>query len=119
MDSYLKRKTRLKARRSLRVRSKVRGTSARPRLSVFRSNLHFYLQIIDDEAGKTLVSLSTLQDKKQASKGIAAAEQLGEAIAKLAKEKNIDKVVLDRGPYRFHGQVKAMADSARKAGLEF
>jgi large subunit ribosomal protein L18 len=110
-------------RRHLRVRKTVYGTSQRPRLVVFRSNLHIYAQIVDDSEGKTLISASTLD--KECKKGIQrgnnnkAAEAVGQLIAKRAQAKNIKSVVFDRGGYLFHGRVKALADAARQGGLQF
>lgn len=111
-------------RRSFRVRNNIRATAVgRPRLSVFRSNLHMYAQIIDDSNGETLVSASTVQkDLGGAGKyagNKAAAAKVGQAIAKLALGKGITKVVFDRGPYKYHGRVEALAAAAREAGLEF
>lgn len=108
--------------RKIRIRKKVNGTMERPRLVVYRSNLHLYAQIVDDGAGKTLVATSTLalskvQDKVHCNKG--GAELVGKEIARLAKEKNIDRVVFDRNGYLYHGRIKAVADGAREGGLEF
>lgn len=103
-----------------RVRKNVHGTPERPRLSVFRSNTGMYAQIIDDEAGRTLASASSLKDKK--ATGIPKIEQaklVGQAIAAKAKEAGIEKVVFDRNGYLYHGRVKALADAAREAGLNF
>lgn len=103
-----------------RVRKTVSGTPGRPRLSVYRSNTGMYAQIIDDEAGRTLVSASSLKDKKAA--GIAKIEQaklVGQAIAEKAKAAGIEQVVFDRNGYLYHGRVKALADAAREAGLNF
>lgn len=104
-----------------RVRAKLSGTEARPRLNVFRSNQHIYAQIIDDVNGVTLVSASTL-DKElslDSTKDTAAAQKVGELVAKRAAEKGISAVVFDRGGYLYHGRVKALADAARENGLEF
>jgi len=110
-------------RRKYHVRKKVSGTPDRPRLSVFRSNRHIYAQIIDDTAGATLASASTksksLRDQVQYGGGVKAAEVVGEAIAKQALGVGIKCVCFDRNRYRFHGRVKALAESARKAGLVF
>jgi large subunit ribosomal protein L18 len=113
-------------RKHRRVRKKVFGTPERPRLSVFRSIKHIYAQIIDDQNGITLVSASTLspaiRDKiaaNSSSSDIETAKAVGEAIGRKAKEKSIAKVVFDKGGYRYHGRVKALADAARNAGLEF
>ena len=100
-----------------RIRKKLRGTPERPRLTVFRSVLHIYAQVIDDSEGKTLVSASTLGGK--AGGNLAAAKEIGKMVAERAKEKGIQKVVFDRGGYIYHGRVKALADAAREAGLEF
>ncbi len=110
-------------RRKFHVRKKVHGTPERPRLSVFRSGRHIYAQIIDDAAGLTLASASTkakaLRDKIAKTGNKKAAEIIGEAIAKEATGVGIKCVCFDRGPYKFHGRVKALADAARKAGLVF
>ena len=110
-------------RRKFHVRKKVQGTPERPRLSVFRSNKHIYVQVIDDVAGLTLVSASTkskaLRDKVTKTGNKKAAEMVGEAVAKQALGVGIKCVCFDRGPYRFHGRVKSLADAARKAGLVF
>ena len=103
-----------------RVRKTVQGTTERPRLSVYRSNTGMYAQIIDDVAGRTLVSASSLKDKK--ANGIAKIEQaklVGQAIAEKAKAAGIEMVVFDRSGYLYHGRVKALADAAREAGLNF
>ena len=107
-------------RRHLRVRRKISGTAECPRLCVYRSNTNVYAQIIDDVAGNTLVSCSTLDKEiktKHANK--EAAKEVGTLIAKKAIEKNIEKVVFDRGGYIYHGVVKELAEAAREAGLEF
>jgi large subunit ribosomal protein L18 len=103
-----------------RIRRKLRGTAERPRLAVFRSVAHIYAQVIDDGEGKTLVSASSV-DKGAKSNGgnLAAAKTIGKLVAERAKEKGIQKVVFDRGGYLYHGRVKALADAARAAGLEF
>ena len=109
-------------RRKIRIRKKVNGTAERPRLVVYRSNLHIYAQIVNDLEGATLVSASTLSLSKTGS-GLhcnkSGAERVGKEIARLAKEKNISKVVFDRNGYIYHGRVKAVADGAREGGLEF
>lgn len=105
-----------KKRRAQRVRKNLRGSSQRPRLSVFKSNSHVFAQIIDDETGHTLASASTLSFGKK-NKEFAAV--VGEKIAAAALEKNIKSVVFDRGPYKYHGVIKALADKARELGLEF
>ena len=106
-------------RRHARVRAKVSGTSTCPRLNVFRSNSHIFAQIIDDTNGTTLVSSSSLALKLESSSNIEAAGKVGTDIAKKALDKNITTVVFDRGGYVYHGRVKALADSAREAGLKF
>lgn len=104
-------------KRHLRIRKHVVGTSERPRLNVFRSNTGLYVQIIDDQAGHTLVSASTKELKL--GKNLEAAESLGKLVAEKALKKGITKVVFDRGGYLYHGRIKALADAARAAGLEF
>lgn len=109
-----------RARRHARVRRKISGTAERPRLCVYRSNANLYVQVIDDVAGKTLVSASTLDKEvktKYANK--EAAKEVGALIAKRALEKNIKDVVFDRGGYIYHGVVKELADAARNGGLNF
>lgn len=111
----------LRKKRHFRVRSKINGTEARPRLNVFRSNKHIYAQIIDDVAGHTLVSASTMdKDLKIVATGNAeAAAAVGTAIAKKALEKNITNVVFDRAGYLYHGRVAKLAEAARATGLKF
>jgi large subunit ribosomal protein L18 len=116
-----KNKARLK--RHLRVRKKINGTAARPRLSVFRSSKHMYAQLIDDVSGVTIVSAST-QDKELTEVvgnggNIEAASKVGELIAKRAQAKGVTQVVFDRGGYLYHGRIQALATAAREAGLEF
>jgi large subunit ribosomal protein L18 len=103
-----------------RIRRKLSGTEARPRLAVFRSVAHIYAQVIDDVAGRTLVSASSV-DKDGKTKGgnVAAAKAIGKLVAERAKEKGVKSVVFDRGGYQYHGRIKALADAAREAGLEF
>ena len=106
-----------------KLRNRFSGTAERPRLAVFRSNNHMYAQIIDDTVGNTLVSASTLQKDVKAelekTNNVEAAAYLGTVIAKKALEKGITTVVFDRGGFVYHGKVKALADAAREAGLEF
>ena len=102
-----------------RIREKMSGTAARPRLNVYRSLNHIYTQLIDDAAGVTLASASTLQAKLKTGGNVAAAKELGKLIAEKAQEKGIKKVVFDRGGYLYHGRVKALAEAAREAGLDF
>ena len=103
-----------------RIRRKLSGTEARPRLAVFRSVAHIYAQVIDDVAGKTLVSASTVDKGGKTNGGnVAAAKAIGKLVAERAKEKGVKAVVFDRGGYQYHGRIKALADAAREAGLEF
>jgi large subunit ribosomal protein L18 len=106
-----------------RVRTKLSGTPERPRLCVYRSLDHIYTQVIDDRSGKTLVSASSLdaETKKNLKGGgnVAAAKVIGKTIAERAKAAGVTKVVFDRGGYKYHGRVKALADAAREAGLQF
>ena len=109
-----------RAKRHLRLRRHISGTAARPRLNVFRSNANIYAQVIDDVAGKTLVSCSTLdKDIKTKHANKEAAKEVGTMIAKKAIEKNIKTVVFDRGGYVYHGVVKELAEAAREGGLVF
>ena len=118
-------KSRQDIRRAIhqRIRQKVSGSGERPRLAIFRSVNHIYAQIIDDADGKTLVSASTVLGKKASAKksggNVASAKEVGKTIAEKAKSKGIRKVVFDRGGYLYHGRIKALADAAREAGLEF
>ena len=106
--------------RQKRVRATVKGTAARPRLCVFRSLNNIYAQIIDDEKAVTLVSASTLdKEVKTKASNIEAATEVGKLIAKKAQDKKIKTVVFDRNGYLYHGKVKALAEAAREAGLEF
>jgi large subunit ribosomal protein L18 len=111
-----------RCRRKTRIRKKVRGVAERPRLVVYRSNLHIYAQIVDDAAGATLAAASTLalgKTREGAHCNTSGAALVGGEIARLAKEKNIVRVVFDRNGYRYHGRIKAVADGAREGGLEF
>ncbi len=122
MASSLSRK-KLRIRRHARVRTRIAGNSGRPRLSVFRSLHHIYVQLIDDTTGTTLAAASTrekeLSQGLPSSKSVGAAEKVGQEIAKRARDKGITAVVFDRGGYKYHGKIKALADAARGAGLEF
>jgi large subunit ribosomal protein L18 len=115
-------KTVARTRRRERVRKKVVGTDARPRICVFRSNKHIYAQVISDDRRTTLASVSTLSGELAAAakeaKGVAVAKQVGLALAKICQEKNITRVVFDRNGFLFHGRVKAVADGVREGGLE-
>jgi large subunit ribosomal protein L18 len=103
-----------------RIRSRLRGSAERPRLAVYRSVSHIYAQVIDDAQGRTVAAASSLEKSGRIAGGnLAAAREIGKRIADRAKEKGITKVVFDRGGYLYHGRVKALADAAREAGLEF
>jgi large subunit ribosomal protein L18 len=106
-------------RRHGRVRKKVRGTASRPRLAVFRSNKYIYAQVIDDVEGVTVAQASSQEKAAGGSLSVETAAKVGELVATRAKDAGVDSVVFDRGGYRFHGRVKALADAARKAGLKF
>ena len=109
-----------RARRHLRVRTKISGTASRPRLCVYRSNNNLFVQVIDDTCGNTIVSASTLdKEVKVKHSNIEAAKEVGTLIAKRATERNIDTVVFDRSGYIYHGVIKALAEAAREAGLNF
>jgi large subunit ribosomal protein L18 len=114
---------RQRQRRRYRVRRHIRGTSDRPRLTVFRTSKHIYVQIIDDSAGRTLVSASTMDKKLRESVGFggnqAAAAAVGQEVAARAKAAGISQVCFDRGSFRYHGRVAALANAAREAGLDF
>lgn len=112
------RRLRVRKTNKLRIRRKVEGAAERPRLVVFRSLKHIYAQVVDDVTGNTLVSSSTLKLSK-ATGTCKGAEQVGQQVAALAKKKNIQQVVFDRGGYVYHGRIKALAEGARSAGLEF
>ncbi|MCD7834820.1 MAG: 50S ribosomal protein L18 [Lachnospiraceae bacterium] len=118
-----KSRTEVRLNKHKRIRNRFGGTAERPRLAVFRSNNHMYAQIIDDTVGNTLVSASTLQKEVKAelekTNDVAAAAYLGKVIAERALEKGIKEVVFDRGGFIYQGKVKALADAAREAGLEF
>ncbi len=110
-------------RRHRRVRAKISGTPQRPRLNVYRSLGHIYAQVIDDEAGHTLASASTvdraLRAQVEGKNKVEAARMVGELVAQRAKELGVNQVVFDRGGFQYHGRIKALADAAREAGLEF
>jgi large subunit ribosomal protein L18 len=117
-------KLKRRIRRKAHVRKTVSGTSERPRLTIFRSLAHIYAQVIDDSAGTTLASSSTVQIRKRGTAlksggNKAAAVLVGTDIAEQAKTKGVSKVVFDRNGYRYHGRIKALADAARKGGLSF
>ncbi len=108
-------------KRKLRIRSRIEGSLERPRLSVFRSNRHIYVQLVDDIKGHTLVAASSLEEELKDKVGgtIDGAKTLGNLVAKRALAKNISQVVFDRSGYLYHGRVKALADAAREGGLKF
>ena len=107
-------------RRHTRVRRKLRGTSERPRLAVFRSNRYIYAQVIDDGMGRTLAAASSAEDAlRDKSLTVDTAAEVGKLVASRAKEAGISSVIFDRGGFAYHGRVKALAESARKEGLEF
>lgn len=111
-----------KERRKRRVRSRIKGTERRPRMSVFRSARYIYVQAIDDDAGRTLAAASSLcgdlKDKVRGMKKIEASFEVGRQIARALKEKNVTEAVFDRGAYLYHGRVKALAEGAREEGLK-
>lgn len=116
-------RSKVRVKKHRRLRSRLAGTAQRPRLAVFRSNNHMYAQIIDDTVGNTLVSACTLQSDVKAdlekTNNVEAAAKLGAVIAKKALDKGITTVVFDRGGYIYQGKIKALADAAREAGLQF
>ena len=112
-------KKRTRERRAIRVRSRVRGTTERPRLSVFRSNKAIWAQVIDDGSGKTLASAGSTQLSETGLSKTDQATKVGELVAQRAKEAGVERVVFDRGSYLYHGRVKALADGARQGGLDF
>jgi large subunit ribosomal protein L18 len=117
--STINRKT-IRQRIHKRIRRKVTGTAERPRLAVHYSNQHIYAQVIDDSAGRTLISASTMDKSfENASSNVESAQKVGQLLAERAKGSNISAVVFDRGGHLYHGKVKALADAAREAGLQF
>lgn len=121
----MKTKEEIRRRIKNRIRKKIAGTPERPRLAVYRSQTHIYAQVIDDEAGRTLCSASSLdkdfQGKGKAKRGanLEAAKAIGQLIATRAKDKGVEAVVFDRGGFHYHGRIKALADAAREGGLKF
>ena len=111
-----------RSRRKIRTRARIAGTASRPRLSIFRSNKYVSAQLIDDEAGKTLLSASTRalakEKKEKGENKVKQSEKIGETLAKKAVEKGIKEIIFDRGSYKYHGRVKSVAEAARKAGLK-
>lgn len=118
-----KSRSKVRVKKHMKIRNRFSGTADRPRLAVFRSNNHMYAQIIDDDAQVTLVAASTLQKDVKAqlekTNNVEAAAKLGEVIAKRALDKGISSVVFDRGGFIYQGKIKALADAAREAGLQF
>jgi large subunit ribosomal protein L18 len=116
-------KNKIRRRIHQRLRQRMQGSSERPRLNVYRSLNHIYAQVIDDASGKTVAAASTMHGKKKDAKrtggNVASAKEVGKMIAQRAQEKGVKKVVFDRGGYLYHGRIKALADAAREAGLEF
>jgi large subunit ribosomal protein L18 len=115
----LRQRNEIRQRVHFRIREKMTGTAERPRLNVYRSLNHIYAQVIDDATGNTLVSASSVEAKMKTGGNVAAAKDIGKLVAEKAQEKGIKKVVFDRGGYLYHGRIKALADAAREAGLEF
>jgi len=118
-----KSRTEVRRKKHMKLRNRFSGTAARPRLAVFRSNNHMYAQVIDDTVGNTLAAASTLEKGVKAdldkTNNVEAAAALGKVIAERAKEKGITEVVFDRGGFIYQGKIKALADAAREAGLQF
>jgi large subunit ribosomal protein L18 len=116
-------KDKIRRRIHARLRQKMQGSTERPRLNVYRSLNHIYAQVIDDTTGKTLAAVSTVKGGNKGVKrtggNVASAKEVGKAIAERAREKGVKTVVFDRGGYLYHGRIKALADAAREAGLEF
>ncbi len=112
-------KNQIRLRIHKRIRRRVSGTEARPRLAVFRSVKHIYAQVIDDAKSHTVVAASSAEKAGKNGGNVAGAKEIGKLVAERAKEKGIKAVVFDRGGYQYHGRVKALADAAREAGLEF
>ncbi len=113
-------KAKRRERRKTHIRKRLKGTSERPRMSVFRSNKHIYVQVVDDVAGNTVAAASSLEKEYRSLKlNVASAAKIGEVIGERLKGKNIQEIVFDRNGYLYHGIVKAVADGARKAGIRF
>ena len=118
MENRLKKRKITRKRRVFRVRKKVKGTLDKPRLCVIKTNKHLYAQLIDDESGNTLAAAATLS-KEKLNKSKTVAKEIGMSLAKIAKDKNINTVVFDRGRFKYHGLIAHLADGAREGGLEF
>lgn len=119
MEKRLKKRDVSRSRRVLRVRKNLKGTLAKPRLSVCKTNKHMYAQLIDDENGHTLASATSLSKEEKERKSKEVAKKIGLKLAQIAKEKNINKIVFDRGRFKYHGLIAHLADAAREGGLEF
>jgi len=120
MDNTLTRRRNARMKRVMRVRKKLHGSNERPRLSVLKSNLHIYAQLIDDDKGVTIAGVGTLSKKTTFNrKSKEAAREIGKQIAEMAKEHNIQTVIFDRGRYKYHGVIAELATAAREAGLQF
>jgi len=118
MNSEKRRVIQLRKKRSLRVRKHMHGTATKPRMSVFKSNRHMSVQLIDDETGHTLASVSTLSKNTELKRSVPSAEKLGVQMAEKAKEKGITNVVFDRGSSKFHGTLAAFANAVREHGVQ-
>jgi large subunit ribosomal protein L18 len=118
MENRLEKRTHKRIMRALRVRKHLRGTAEKPRLSVAKTNKHISVQLIDDEKGITLASVSTLNEN-MGKKNKATAKQIGLKLGQLAKEKQVERVVFDRGRFKYHGIIEEVATGAREAGLQF
>jgi large subunit ribosomal protein L18 len=114
-----KRIDRRRQNRAFRVRRRVRGSVERPRITVHRTNMHIYAQLIDDQSGRTICEASSVSLKLPYGGNVAAARKVGEELGRRAKEKSVEQVGFDRGPYRYHGRIKALADGVRAAGVKF
>lgn len=123
MDSSLDRRNNARKKRVMRVRKKLKGSPERPRLSVLKTNLHLYAQLIDDENGVTIAGVGTYSKSNQKTaynkKSKESAKEIGKQIALLAKERNVNTVIFDRGRYKYHGLIAELANSARESGLQF
>lgn len=123
MENSLIKRSYVRQRRALRVRKKVKGTSDKPRLSVIKTNKHIHVQLIDDENGHTIASTSTISPQFRSTefgkKNKVTGKELGSAIGKVAKEQKIEKIVFDRGRFKYHGVIAAVAEGAREQGLKF
>ena len=119
MDHEKARRTNARIKRAMRVRKTLLGTSERPRLSVSKTHAHLYAQLIDDEKGITLAGVGTLSKEIQKKKSKESAQLIGKKIAALAQDRGVKTVIFDRGRYKYHGVIAALANSAREAGLQF